>query len=153
MHKVLFWAPTPWEADGGAVVSFYQWRQMHNINPDFEIHAIPKVWEQLDQKALPFVKYHKVGTKYFGQIPRKIPKIMKQENIRLLVLFHIPYEYFPIIDGVHRIGAKVLAWSTVHWKSDVLFMSDKLHDFDWWVPPTQYAEDTLVEVGGWIETR
>lgn len=134
--------------DGGGIVDLYLWRAMNYTRPEDEIHCIPKVWEQLDENALPYVKYHKVGTKYLGHIPRQIPRIMKKEGIKLLVLFHIPFEYFPIVDKVHRIGGKVINHQTVHWMSDVLFMSDKLHDFDWWVTPTHYAADTLAEVGG-----
>jgi len=138
----------PWEHDGGAIVTFYQLQEMNYINPMFEIHAIPKVYDQAKPMALPLVQLHKVGTKYFGEIPNEIPKIMEKHDIPLLILWHIPWEYFPIIDKVHKLGRKVLNWQTIHWRNDVLFMSEYLHDFDWWVPPTQYAMDTLAEVGG-----
>lgn len=138
----------PWEEDGGAVVTYYQIKKMYSMNSDFKIHVIPKVASQIeDKKDFPVV-WHEVKTKYFGQIPNDIPKIMKENEIPLLVLWHIPWEYFPIIDKVHRIGGKVWNWQTIHWENDVLFFSDKLKSFDWWVPATQYAEDTLVNVGG-----
>lgn len=145
--KMLFWSPFPHEEDGGSVVTFYQFQEMNNINPEWQIHCIPKVWSQVDQNILPFVKLHQVKTRYFGQIPNEIPKIMKKENIKLLVTFHVPWEYFPIIDKVHKIGGKVVNWQTIHWANDVLFLSDKLKDFDWWIPPTNYALETLVKEG------
>lgn len=147
-NKVLWWAPTPWEKDGGAVVDYYLWQEMNFQKPELEMHVIPKVWEQATPNEMPYLKWHKVGTKYFGEIPKKIPQIMKKEKIDTLILFHIPWEYFPIIDKVHKMGGRVINHQTIHWCNDVLFMSDKLHDFDWWVPPTQYAMDTLAEVGG-----
>ena len=146
--KVLFWSPHAWEQDGGAIVTFYQFNKMNEVNPEWQIHNIPKVWSQVDQTILPFVKLHQVRTRYFGQIPNEIPKIMTKENIKLLVTFHIPWEYFPIIDKVHKIGGKVINWQTIHWANDVLFLSDKLQDFDWWIPPTNYALETLVKEGG-----
>jgi len=118
------------------------------MDPMFEIHAAPKVYDQAKPMSLPLVLFHAVGTKYFGHIPNEIPKIMKKYDIPALILWHIPWEYFPIVDKVHKLGKKVINWQTIHWRNDVLFMSDKLHDFDWWVPPTQYAMDTLADVGG-----
>lgn len=153
IDEALFWCPVPWEMDGGAVVTYYQFLQMNYVNPLFQIHAIPKIWGQTIPKVMPLVELHKVGTSYFGQIPNEIPRIMKREKIKLLVLFHIPWEYFPIIDKVHKIGGKVVNWQTVHWPNDMLFLSDKLRDFDHWVPATQYAEDTLAEVGGVDRTK
>jgi glycosyltransferase involved in cell wall biosynthesis len=121
---------------------------MNDINPEYEIHVVPKVWEQATPDLMPFLKWHQTRTRYFGQIPMEIPKIMKKNNIPLLILWHIPWEYFPIIDKVHKMGGKVINWQTIHWTNDVLFLSDKLKDFDWWIPPTQYAMETLVGVGG-----
>jgi glycosyltransferase involved in cell wall biosynthesis len=151
--KILIWGAMPNENDGGAIVNLYQLPKMNEMNPEWEIHVAPKVWEQASPELMPFLKWHRVGTKYFGQIPTDITKIMKKHNIPILVLWHIPWEYFPIIDKVHRIGGKVINWQTIHWKNDVLFLSDKLQDFDWWVPPTKYAEDTLVEIGKLDRTR
>jgi len=148
IDKILIWGAMPWEHDGGSVVTFYQLREMNLLMPELDIHVIPKVWEQADGDALPLAIWHKVGTKYFGEIPKIIPQIMKREEIPLLILWHIPWEYFPIVDEVHKIGGKVLNWQTIHWRNDVLFMSDKLHSFDWWVPPTQYAKNVLSEIGG-----
>lgn len=148
MDKVLIWGAMPWERDGGAVVTFYQLQQMNYMDPMFEIHAAPKVYDQADPMSLPLVMFHKVGTKYFGDIPKAIPKIMRKHDIPLLVLWHIPWEYFPIVDKIHRMGRKVINWQTIHWRNDVLFMSEHLHKFDWWVPPTKYARDVLAEVGG-----
>lgn len=146
--KILIWGAMPNENDGGAIVTYYQLQKMNEMNPECEVHVAPKVWEQASPELIPFLKWHPIQTKYFGQIPREIPKIMKQYNIPILVLWHIPWEYFPIVNSVHRMGGKVINWQTVHWDNDVLFMSDKLGDFDWWVPPTQYAMETLVGVGG-----
>jgi len=153
IDKILWWCPTPWETDGGAIVTFYQMREMNQQHPEITNHLIPKVWSQADQTKLPYCKFHKVTTKYFGQVPNEIPKIMKREQIKLLVLFHIPWEYFPIVDKVHNIGGKVVNWQTIHWINDVLFLSDKLQDFDWWIPPTRYAMETLVGVGGLSKDR
>lgn len=144
----MIWGAMPWEQDGGAVVTYYQLQQMGYMDPMFDFHLVPKVYSQAEQTVLPLATWHKVGTKYFGQIPKEIPEIMRKNDIPLLILWHIPWEYFPIIDEVHKIGAKVLNWQTIHWKNDVLFMSDKLHDFDWWVPATNYAKEVLHEVGG-----
>lgn len=135
------------EQDGGAIVTYYQFQQMNYMNPLFQIHVAPKVWEQSTPSLLPFVQYHKVGTKFLGDIPKEIPRIMKKNKIKLLALWHIPWEYFPIIDEVHKMGGYVLNWQTIHWKNDVLFMSDKLQDFDHWVPATNYAEQVFSEVG------
>jgi glycosyltransferase involved in cell wall biosynthesis len=146
--KMLVWGAMPMEMDGGAIVTYYQFLQMNYVNPLFQIDVIPKIWEQATPTLLPLVKFHKVGTSYFGQIPNEIPRIMKRENIKLLVLWHIPWEYFPIIDKVHKMGGKVLNWQTVHWPNDMLFLSDRIRDFDRWVPATKYAEDTLASVGG-----
>lgn len=149
VNKILVWGAMPWEQDGGAVVTYYQFQEMNYINPLFEIHAIPKIWDQASSSSLPMVKMHRVRTKYFGQIPKKeIVNIMKNNGISTLILWHIPWEYFPIIDEVHKIGGKVINWQTIHWKNDMLFLSDKLKDFDWWVPPTEYAKRTLQEVAG-----
>jgi len=148
MNKVLWWAPTPWEHDGGAVVDYYLWQEMNFQKPELEMHVIPKVWGQATPEQMPYLKWHSVGTKYFGEIPKKIPQIMKKHKIDTLIMFHIPWEYFPIIDEVHKMGGQVINHQTIHWRNDVLFMSDKLHDFDWWVPPTQYAKNVLAEVGG-----
>ena len=147
-NKILVWGAMPWEQDGGAVVTYYQFQEMNYMNPMFEIHAIPKIWEQISQKSIPMVHFHKVKTEYFGQIPNEIPKIMKNNGISSLILWHIPWEYFPIIDKIHRIGGKVINWQTVHWKNDMLFLSDRLKDFDWWVPPTEYANQVIQEVAG-----
>lgn len=147
-EKMLIWGAMPWEQDGGAIVTFYQIKKMFEMNSNMKIHVIPKVWDQIaENKELPVV-WHKVKGKYFGQISNDIPKIMKENNISLLVLWHIPWEYFPIIDKVHRIGGKVWNWQTIHWDNDVLFFSDKLKDFDWWIPATNYAEEILVKIGG-----
>jgi glycosyltransferase involved in cell wall biosynthesis len=148
MDKMLLWGALPWENDGGAVVTYYQLTEMFYRNPKFEFNVIPKVWEQAKQNDLSFAKWHKVKTDFFGQIPKVIPQIMKKNNIKLLVLWHIPWEYFPIIDSVHKIGGQVWNWQTIHWENDVLFFSDKLKDFDHWIPATQYAEDMLIKVGG-----
>jgi len=147
LDKFLLWGACPWENDGGAVVAFYQFQQMNYMNPMLEIHAIPKVWSQVNPTALPLVQFHQVKTRYFGQIPQEIPKIMQKHKIKNLILWHIPWEYFPIIDKVHKVGGRVINWQTIHWENDVLFISDKLHDFDWWVPATQYAKDTFVKIG------
>jgi len=151
--KVLIWGATPWEADGGAVVTFYLLRRMNEMNPKLKWHLAPKIWEQAAPESLPFAVWHPVKTEYFGQIPEKIPKIMKKHKIPLLILWHVPHEYFPIIDKIHKIGSKIINHQTVHWSNDMIFLSDKLRDFDWWVPPTQYAVDTLVEVGGLDHNR
>jgi len=148
INKMLLWGACPMEHDGGGIVVLYQFRRMNEINPNFKFHLAPKVWEQAAPETLPFATWHPVKTEYFGQIPDKIPQIMKKHRIPLLVTWHLPWEYFPIVDKVHKIGGKVINWQTLHWSSDVLFMSEYLHDFDWWVPPTQYAVDTLVGVGG-----
>lgn len=146
-NKILIWGPVPSEADGGATVQFYLLNMLCYKNPNIEYHLIPKNWEQTDQTKLPLCKFHKVTTRYFGEIPKEIPKIMKKEKIKTLMLFHIPFEYFPIVDEVHKIGGNIINHQTIHHKSDVLFMSDKLQDFDWWVAPTKWAEDNLVGVG------
>lgn len=146
-EKILWWSPTPNETDGGATVFFYQTQMLSYKNPNLQHHLIPKVWSQAQPESLPLAKWHKVETEHFGEIPKEITRIMKKESIKLLVLFHIPFEYFPIIDEVHKIGGQVINWQTIHWKSDVLFMSDKLQDFDWWVAPTHWAEVNLEETG------
>lgn len=148
MDKILIWGAMPMEKDGGAIVTYYQLREMNLISPELDIHVAPKVWSDAQPTLLPLAYWHKVKTKYFGQIPNEIPKIMKKYDIPLLILWHVPWEYFPIVDKVHKIGGRVLNWQTIHWANDVLFMSDKLHDFDWWVPPTYYAKDTLMKVAG-----
>jgi len=148
MDKVLIWGAMPLEKDGGAIVTYYQLQRMHEINNDFEFHIAPKVWQQADPNYLPFAKWHELKYKYFGHIPNNITKIMKKHKIQWLILWHIPWEYFTVVDRVHRLGGKVLNWQTIHWENDVLFMSPKLNKIDWWVPPTQYAEDTLVKTGG-----
>jgi glycosyltransferase involved in cell wall biosynthesis len=145
--KLLIWGAMPNENDGGAIVTYYQLQKMNEIDPEWEIHVAPKVWEQATPDLMPYLKWHQIRTRYFGQIPNEIPKIMKKHNIPLLVLWHVPWEYFPIIDKVHKIGGKVINWQTIHWANDVLFLSDKLQDFDWWIPPTNYALETLVKEG------
>lgn len=153
MDKAMIWGAMPWEQDGGAVVTFYQLQQMSYMDPMFEFHLVPKVFPQADKTCLPLAKWYKVKTRHLGDIPKEIPEIMRKNDIPLLILWHIPWEYFPIVDEVHKIGAKVLNWQTIHWKSDVLFMSDRLRDFDYWVPPTKYARDVLNEVGGIPKSR
>lgn len=145
--KVLIWGAMPNENDGGAIVNYYQLQAMNQIDPEWIVHVAPKVWEQASPDLMPYLKWHQIRTRYFGQIPTEIPKIMKKYGIPYLVLWHIPWEYFPIIDKVHKIGAKVINWQTIHWSNDVLFLSDKLQDFDWWISPTNYALETLVKEG------
>ncbi len=139
--KILVWGAMPWEQDGGAVVTYYQFQEMIYTNPMFQIYAIPKIWEQAFPNALPMVQYCKLK-------PKEIPKFMKSKGISTLILWHIPWEHFSIIDDVHKIGGKVINWQTIHWKNDMLFLSDRLHDFDWWVPATHYAKDVLEEIAG-----
>ena len=62
-------------------------------------------------------------------------------------MFHIPWEFFPIVNDVREVGGKTLIHQTVHWKTDLLFKSKVLGEIDAWVAPTRWAEEQLRLVG------
>ena len=147
LKKSCWWGPFPNELDGGAIVNYYLLKMMNYLEPNHSFHCIPKVIEQVKATALPFASFYGIKTEGLGKIPPEICNLMSKKDIPLLVMFHIPWEHFPIVDKVHDIGGKVLLHQTVHWDDDVLFQSDKLNEIDHWVTPTDFAKRTLASVG------
>lgn len=146
--KSLWWGPCPWEMDGGAIVHYYLLPMMNYIEPKHSFHIIPKVPEQLDAGELPFANFYPIRTTGLGQIPPELPQLMMDKQIPVLVTFHIPWEYFPIVEDVHDIGGIMVNHQTIHWPDDVLFQSQHLRDIDYWITPTDYAKRILATKGG-----
>jgi len=150
LKKSLVWGALPWEPDGGAVVAYYQYRMMNYLEPSHEFHGIPKIPQYLEPKALPFMEFGKVD--WFKQsdkeIYRYICQYMKNNAISILILWHIPPKFFPIVNRIHKLGGKVLNWQTVHWETDTFLKSPHLKDIDFWVAPTKWAKEQLHKVGG-----
>jgi len=144
--KSLWWAPTPWERDGGAIVGYYLWQMMNYLEPMHELHIIPKVPEELDASDIAFAHVYPIRTKGLGEIPPEISSLMSKEQIPLLTMFHIPWEFFPVVRDIHDIGGKILLHQTIHWDNDVLFQSPYLQEIDHWVTPTEFAKNTLASV-------
>lgn len=146
-NSSLWWGPMPDETDGGAVVNKYLLQMMYYIEPKHEFHCIPKVPEELNARELPFANFYPIKTKGFGDIPMAIPQLMLDKKLPLLTIFHIPWEFFPIVDDIHAVGGMVLNHQTIHWPDDVLFQSPFLKDFDHWVVPTEFAKRILASNG------
>jgi len=136
-----------WEQDGGAIVNYYLLKMMNYLEPNHKFHCIPKVVEQLQGKELSFASFYPIRPKEFGVVPTEIIDLMNKKQIPVLNMFHIPWEYFPIVDPVHNIGGKIILHQTIHWDTDVLFQSDKLKDIDVWVTPTDFAKRILASKG------
>lgn len=145
--KSLWWGPFPWEQDGGAIVHYYLLPMMNYIEPKHEFHCVPKVPDQLDAGEISFANFYPIRTRGLGDIPAEIPQLMMDKQIPVLTLFHIPWEFFPIVDSVHDIGGVVVNHQTIHWADDVLFQSDRLRNIDYWVAPTEYSKRLLTSKG------
>lgn len=142
----LWWCPTPRETDGGAIVTQYLLSMMNYLDPLHNFHIIPKVPEELDAKELPFANFYSIKTEW-GKIPMQISELMIEKHIPVMTMFHIPWEFFPIVESIHDIGGIVINHQTIHWEDDVLFQSNKLNDIDYWVAPTEFAKRALATKG------
>lgn len=146
MNKSLIWGALPWEPDGGAVVAYYQLQMMHYLEPNHEFHGIPKVPDYLDLEALPFMEFATVDYRLSEElIYGHISRYLTENEIPLLILWHIPPKFFPIVEHVNT---KVLNWQTVHWKTDTFLKNKHNSDIDFWVAPTKWAKDQLASIGG-----
>ena len=152
LKKSLVWGALPWERDGGAVVAYYLYRMMNYLEPNHEFYGIPKVPPLLSGEALPFMQffvpqYNKGLARANKHLFKQIPEFMLRNEIPLLTMWHIPWEFFPIVDAVKQIGGKTLVHQTVHWDTDLLFKSKILSNVDAWVAPTRWAEERLRIIG------
>lgn len=152
VDKSLWWGPMPWEQDGGAVVNYYLLRMMNYLEPKHQLYGIPKVPSFLEPNALPFVEFltpkYNTGTARDNKhLYREIPSYMIGNNIPVLVMFHVDWEYFPMANFVRNIGGKTIIHQTVHWTNDILFNSKVLDDVDSWVTPTKWAGNQLIMQG------
>lgn len=145
--KSLWWGAFPWEKDGGAIVQYYLLPMMNYLDPNHEFHCIPKVPEELDAGEMPFTNCYSIKTKGLGDIPPAISELMLDKQIPIMTMFHIPWEFFPIVESIHDVGGIVINHQTVHWEDDVLFQSNKLREIDHWVAPTEFARRTLSTKG------
>lgn len=145
-HRVIrqaYWGALPWERDGGAVVAYYQYSKLAELRPRWEYYGIPKVPEELNTKALPFMRYATVKDP-----KQEIPALMAQQKIPVLTTFHIAENIEPLIDSIQLVGGKIVQWQTVHWATDRVFSCKRLNDLDWFVAPTEFAKRLLSTVGG-----
>jgi len=142
MRKWFWWAPMPWERDGGAVVTYYQLKKMNELAPRDEHWAMPKVPEELDGSFLPWINFLP------SENPREsISSYMLSYGIPLITTFHIGRSDLEnIIGPVHAVGGTIVLWQTVHWPDDDIFKSGRLHEIDKIVAPTKYAKDTFQRV-------
>jgi glycosyltransferase involved in cell wall biosynthesis len=152
VDKSLWWGAMPWEQDGGAVVNYYLMKMMNYLEPKHEFHAVPKVPTSFEPAALPFVEfftphYNNGGAVDNQHLYKEIPSYMLGNNIPLMVMFHIDWEYFPMASFVKAVGGKTLVHQTVHWNNDVLFKSKVLGNVDSWVAPTKWAANQLLRYG------
>jgi len=152
INKILHWGAFPNEEDGGAVVNYYLLKMLNYLDPNRLYYAIPKVPHMLASNELPFVEFmipkYKMGlAKENKHLFKQIPQYMFVNKIPLLVMFHIPWEFYPMANSVKQIGGKTLIHQTVHWKTDHMFKSKYLNDIDSWIVPTRWAEDQLNTVG------
>lgn len=153
VNKILHWGSLPWEQDGGAVVNYYLLRMLDYLDPNREHFGIPKVPHMLAADELSFMEfmipqYNKGLAKENRHLYKQIPQYMLANNIPLLVMFHIPWEFFPMATFVrNKIGGKTLIHQTVHWKTDHMFESPCLNEVDSWVVPTRWAGEQLSIVG------
>lgn len=152
IDKSLIWGALPWEADGGAVVAYYLYRMLNYLNPEHEFFGIPKVSPALSGEALPFMQfktfeYNRGLARANKHLFKQIPEFMYKNHIPLLTMWHIPWEFFPMVNVVKKVGGKTLIHQTVHWKTDLLFKSKVLGNVDAWVAPTRWAEEQLRLVG------
>jgi len=135
MRRWCWWAPMPWEMDGGAVVTYYQLQKMNMLSPRDEHWAVPKVYEELSPQSLPWVNIP------IHAETDHIPELMHKVDTPLLNMFHIGHaEFEKIIDPVHDIGGKILLWQTIHWPDDTILQSNRLEDIDVIVTPTEFAK-------------
>jgi len=136
MVNHLFWGPHPNEQDGGGVVNYYLLKKLNQISPLDVYHGVPKVPEELDASALPWINYHFIETAGMD-----IPSIMYSNEIQALNMFHIGRsEMESVIDPVHNIGGKLVLHQTIHWPDDDIFKSGRLSEIDKIVAPTEYAK-------------
>lgn len=152
LKKSLVWGALPFEQDGGAVVAYYLYRMLNYLEPSHEFYGIPKVPQFLSGEALPFMQFmmpeYKRGLARANKhLFKQIPEFMFQNEIPLLTMWHLPWEFFPMANFVRKIGGKTLIHQTIHWKTDLLFQSKNLNDVDAWVAPTRWAEEQLRVVG------
>lgn len=134
MTKYLYWGPHPWEKDGGAVVNYYNLLKQNELRPRDEYWGLPKVYEEYDGSALPWVNVPPFMS------TEQIPQLMMGQEIPLLNIFHIgPVDFEKIIGPVHSIGGKIVLHQTIHWPDDTVLKSEMLNEFDMIVAPTMYA--------------
>jgi len=125
---------------------------MNYLEPNHQFYGIPKVPHFLDASALPFMEFmipeYKEGlARENKHLFKEIPRFMLENNIPLLTMWHIPWEFFPMANFVRDIGGKTLVHQTVHWKTDMLFKSKLLNAVDAWVAPTKWGAEQLSVVG------
>ena len=149
--RSLWWGAMPNEQDGGAVINYYLLKMMNYLESNHQFYGIPKVPSMLEASALPFMQFHIIDYKR-DEFPDKhvfeeIPAFVSKNSIPLLVMFHIPWEYFPIVNLMKGIKTKTLVHQTVHWDTDVMFQSKVLNAIDMWVAPTQWGMEQLSITG------
>lgn len=152
INKSLWWGPMPTEQDGGAVVNYYLLRMLNYLEPKHRLFGIPKVPSFLEPNSLPFMEfmvphYDDGGAENNTHLYQDIPSFMVGNNIPLLVMFHIDWEYFPIVNFIKSVGGKTIVHQTIHWNNDVLFNSKMLGDIESWVTPTKWAANQLLQYG------
>jgi len=136
--KSLWWGSLPWEQDGGAVVNYYLLKMLNYLDPKHEFFGLPKVPEQLEPNALPFMQFL-IERGDMKQLFKNVPLRMKEKSIPLLVMFHLPHQFIPMANFVKDVSSKTIIHQTIHWANDDVFESKLLNDVDKWVIPTQWG--------------
>jgi glycosyltransferase involved in cell wall biosynthesis len=143
MNKYLYAGALPWEHDGGAVVNHYLLNKQNELRPRDEYWGIPKVWDEVEPSAIPFVN---IPMKETVSTWKDVAQLMFDHEIPLVNTFHLSREEnVELLDHVHMIGSKIVLHQTIHWRDDDIMKTDRLPDMDMIVAPTEYAQSVFIQ--------